>query len=126
MAAEYEIYSIILLMSVCRCSQTAGGNSCSIVSGDVSNCSYRLALWQYILSRVRVSVRPRFFYMPKTPKTSGTWAASASVYFNGQRPVLSPAEWAVAVGSQRIDITCMAAAAVCVSVCVCVRVGMRA
>ena len=81
--------------------------------------------WQYILSRVRVSVRPRFFYTPKTPKTLGTWAASASVYFNGQRPVLSPAERAVAVGIQRIDITCMAAAAVCVSVCLCVQACAR-
>ena len=35
------IYTIILLKSVCRCSQTAGCNSCSVVSGDVSNCSYR-------------------------------------------------------------------------------------
>ena len=32
------IYTIILLKSVFRCSQTAGRNSCSIVSGDVSNC----------------------------------------------------------------------------------------
>ena len=28
--------------AVCRRSQTAGRNSCSIVSGDVSNCSYHL------------------------------------------------------------------------------------
>ena len=35
-----HIYTIILLTSVCRRSQTAGRNSCSIVSGDVSNCSY--------------------------------------------------------------------------------------
>ena len=27
--------------SVCRCYQTAGRNSCSNVSGNVSNCSYR-------------------------------------------------------------------------------------
>ena len=68
------IYTIIPLksvcLSVCWCSQTAGRNSCSIVSGDVSNCSYRLTV-VYILSRVRVSGRPRFFYTPKTPKTSG-------------------------------------------------------
>ena len=31
------IYTIILLKSVCRRSQTAGGNSCSFVSGDVSS-----------------------------------------------------------------------------------------
>ena len=41
---NHLIYTIILLKSVCRCSQTAGHNSCSIVSGDVSNCSYRLTV----------------------------------------------------------------------------------
>ena len=29
---------------LCRCLQTAGRNSCSIVLGDVSNCSYRLTV----------------------------------------------------------------------------------
>ena len=37
-----HIYTISLLKSVCRCSQTAGRNSCSIIAGDVSDCSYRL------------------------------------------------------------------------------------
>ena len=32
------IYTIILHKSVCRCSQTAGRNSCSIVWGNVANC----------------------------------------------------------------------------------------
>ena len=32
-----SIYTIICLKSVCRRSQTAGRNSCSIVSGNVSN-----------------------------------------------------------------------------------------
>ena len=32
-----NIYTIICLKSVCRRSQTAGRNSCSIASGDVSN-----------------------------------------------------------------------------------------
>ena len=40
----FSIYIIILLKSVCRCSITAGRNSCSIVSGNVSNCSYRLSV----------------------------------------------------------------------------------
>ena len=31
------IYTIICLMSVCQRSQTAGRNSCSIVSGNISN-----------------------------------------------------------------------------------------
>ena len=38
------IYTIILLNSVCLFSQTTGRNSCSIVSGDISNCSYRLTV----------------------------------------------------------------------------------
>ena len=38
------IYTIILLKFVCRCSQTSGRNSCLIVSGDVSNCSYQLSV----------------------------------------------------------------------------------
>ena len=40
----FETYNIILLKSVCLCSQTVGHNSCSIVSGDVSNCSYCLTV----------------------------------------------------------------------------------
>ena len=38
--------------------------SCSIVSVDVSNCSYRLTVHRVTSSRL-------FFYTPKTPKTSG-------------------------------------------------------
>ena len=37
---------------LCRCSQTAGRNSCSIVSGDVSNCSYRLTVHPVTSSRL--------------------------------------------------------------------------
>ena len=37
---------------LCRCSQTAGRNSCSIVSGDVSNCSYRLIVHPVTSSRL--------------------------------------------------------------------------
>ena len=43
------IYTIIYLksvsLSVSRRSQTAGRNSCSIVSGNVSNCSHRLTVY---------------------------------------------------------------------------------
>ena len=35
---------VIICLSVCRCSQTACRNSCSIVSGDVYNCSYCLTV----------------------------------------------------------------------------------
>ena len=46
------IYTIILLKSVCRCSQTAGRNYCSIVSGNVSNGSYRLTVYPVTSSRL--------------------------------------------------------------------------
>ena len=39
-------------MSVSRGSQTAGRNSCSIVSGDASNCSYRLTVHPVTSSRL--------------------------------------------------------------------------
>ena len=46
------IYTMILLKSVCQLSQTAGRNSCSIDSGDVSNCSYRLTVHPVTSSRL--------------------------------------------------------------------------
>ena len=49
---RYDIYTIILLKSVCRCSQTAGRNYCTIVSGNVSNCSYRLTVYPVRSSRL--------------------------------------------------------------------------
>ena len=61
-----------LSLSVCRCSQTAGRNSCSIVSGDVSNCSYRLTV--HHLTSWRLSSAWIFF----TRKTSKTIANTAS------------------------------------------------
>ena len=45
-------------------------------------------VWQYILSRVRVSVRPSIFLYAKNTQNLGNRAASASVYFNGQRPAI--------------------------------------
>ena len=45
------IYTIICL-SVCQRSQTAGRNSCSIVSGNVSNCSHRLTVYPVTSSRL--------------------------------------------------------------------------
>ena len=46
------IYTISILKSVCQCSQTAGRNSCSIISGDVSNCSYRPTVHHVTSSRL--------------------------------------------------------------------------
>ena len=64
-----------------------------------------------------------FSMREKHPNPRENRSARASVYFNGQRPALSPAEQAVTVGRHRIAITCTAATAVCVCMCMlaCVR-----
>ena len=46
---QSTIYTKIILKSVYRISQTAGRNSCSIVSGNVSNCSYCLTVRTIII-----------------------------------------------------------------------------
>ena len=46
------IYTIIIIKYVYRCSQTAGRNYCAIVSGDDSNCSYRLTVHPLTSSHV--------------------------------------------------------------------------
>ena len=65
-------------------------------------------------------------YLFYTPKPRRKRAASASVYFNSQRPALSPAERAVTVGRQRIAIACTAATATAVCVCPHARACVRA
>ena len=50
-----QIFTIILPISVCQCSQSAGRNSCSIVSVDVSNWSYRLTVHPVTSSRLSSS-----------------------------------------------------------------------
>ena len=47
--------SLSVCLSVCRRSQTAGRNSCSIVSGDVSKCFYRLTVHPVTSSRLSSS-----------------------------------------------------------------------
>ena len=115
-----HIYTIILLKSVCRCSQTAGRNYCSIVSGDVSNCSYRLTVHPL------VSVRPSIFFMRKTLKTLGKpgrqclfqWPATSYCH---QRS--GPSRLAGTDTSNSDTVTCVhvrvgACARVCVHTCV--------
>ena len=102
-------------MSVCRCSKL----QVAILARSSREMSLTVRIvWKYILSRVRVSVRPSNL-CEKHPKPRGNRVASACVYFNGQWPALSPAERAITVGRQWIAITCMLATAVCVCVCVC-------
>ena len=57
-----------------------------------------------------------FCIQQKHQKPRGNRLTSASVYLNGQRPGLSPAERAVMVGRQRIAITCAAAVCLCAHV----------
>ena len=66
-----HIYTIICLksvwLSVWRRSHNAVRNSCSISSEMALTDRY---LPRYFLSRVRVSIRPRFFLYAKNPQTS--------------------------------------------------------
>ena len=55
-------YSIILNKSLCRCSQTAGRNSCSIVSVDIISQTVRINCRSF-LSRVRISIRHATFFI---------------------------------------------------------------
>ena len=48
----YFIYTIIFLKSVCQHSQTAGRNSCTIILGNVSNCSHRMTVHPVTSSRL--------------------------------------------------------------------------
>ena len=75
-----HIYTIILLKSVCRRSQTAGRNSCSIVSGDVSNCSYRLKI--HPVTSSHLSSAYNFFIGEKHRKSLVNQVTSACVYLN--------------------------------------------
>ena len=75
-----HIYTIIQLKSVCRSSQTAGRNSCSILSGDVSICSYGLAVHPVTRSRVILFIREKHpkprecVYLNET--ATGHWSAA--------------------------------------------------
>ena len=66
--SNFLIYTVIIIMYVCRCSQTAGRNSCSIVSGDISNSSYRLTV--HPVKSSPISSADTFLFA-KTPRTSG-------------------------------------------------------
>ena len=88
-----EIFTIILLKSVCL-SVGVRKRQVAILARSSREMSLTVRIvWQYILSRVRVSVRPSiFFTCEKLSKPRGNLAASASVYLalaaKGQRPVI--------------------------------------
>ncbi len=62
-----HIYTIMPLISVCGCSRTACGKSCSIVSGNVSNCLYRLTVSSHELAS---QFGLEFFYTRKNSQTT--------------------------------------------------------
>ena len=71
-------------------------------------------VWQYILSRVCISVRSsNFFIREKHPNPWGNRVASACVYLNDPATGIAASG---ADGRQRIAITCTAVTAVCVCV----------
>ena len=77
---DCTIYTIILLKSVCRCSQTAGRNSCSIVSRNVSNCSYRLTVYPVMSSHLYSALH--FLYAKNIQNYSEYCVAHASGQLN--------------------------------------------
>ena len=105
-------------MSVCRCSQTAGHNYCSIVSGDVSNwfistdstSSHELAS-QFSL---------QFFIREKHPKHTRLFMKHRPAIHGKRNRRKRASTWVVmAVGG-------LARARASVCVCACVRVCVRA
>ena len=96
-----HIYTIILLKYVYRSLQTAGRNSCSIVSGYVSNCLYRLTIHKSLVRGL-------------TPKRLGATDPSNSDNLNGEGGVCV-----------RARIRMCVCVCVCVYACACVRVRVR-
>ena len=71
----------IVLKYVCRCYQTAGRKSCSIVSGDVSkNCLYRLTA--HPVTSSRLSSAEKNVYAKNTQNYREYRVAHATVYLN--------------------------------------------
>ena len=96
LVALYGIYTIIL-QSICQCSQTAGRNSCSIVSGDISNCSYRLTVHPVTSSRLSSTyhfcIREFFLINYRVDRPSRIWLLNGPAapltmrsWLNGRRP----------------------------------------
>ena len=115
------IYTIILLKSVCRRSRTAGRNSCSIDSGDVSNCSYRLKVDPVMSSHL--SSAPKKFYTRKTSKISGKSGGQRMCLYLNDPATGYECQWnkLSRLGAQRLALTCTATA-----VCVCSRMHVHA
>ena len=78
---NYIIYTIILLksvLSVCR-AQTTGRNSCSVVLGDISNCSYRLSFLPLTSLHLSSGIAYKN-YRQKTPKNYHENRVAARVF----------------------------------------------
>ena len=65
-------YIIILLKPVCRRSQSTGSSSCSIVSGDISNCSYRLSFSYTYASKFGLAIFYRQAQKPSVQLLAGS------------------------------------------------------
>ena len=91
----------ILNLSNCRCSQTAGRNSCSIVSGDFSNCSYRLMVLPLTSSHLSSAPASNFLEAKNIDKLSRKSTRRASVHLNQPATRRNRAVTAVTVDRQR-------------------------
>ena len=66
-------------MTINRSYQTLGRNSCSIVSGDVSHCSYQLTVGPTSSHEFASQFGLAFFIREKRPKTFAKSESRASV-----------------------------------------------
>ena len=83
LCTSFIIYTIILLKSVCL-SVGVRKLQVAILARSTREMAITVCIvWQYILSRVRVSVRPsNCFVRKKHPTSRGNRLASVCVYFN--------------------------------------------
>ena len=127
-----NIYTIILLKYVCL---SVGVRKLQVAILARSSRKMSLTVrfvWQYILSRVRVSVRPSIFLYAKNPQNlRETWPPVPVCISKASNPLLSPAEWAVTVAWHRIAIQQRRCVCVCggcagIRTGACARVCVRA
>ena len=85
-SGDRYIYTIILLKSVCL-SQLANCRS-QFLLDRLGRCLKLFVSTESTFCHEFVSVQPRIFLREKHSKPRGNRAASASVYFNGQRPAI--------------------------------------
>ena len=131
------IYTIIILKSVCQCSQTAGRNSCSLISGDVSNCSYRPTVGPTSCHEFASQFDLAIFLYAKNSPNYREYGVARTLFIsmNRRSAIVSPASkrdhptmtesW-LGAPTQRTATPTVVGGCVRARVCVCARACVRA